>query len=160
MVSSSCPSPVNTHSVLLSLEYGKRARDKVCPSRPALQHRAKFWGLTLRDSCGLIFSTENRGWRSLFREFAARINPLAKIFARLEMWNVFSGQRYGFAGLRITANAGRPDNAAKSCQIHESQCARLSRANRSSNPSRCFDCQLNVFRRQVFLLPGDHFNEF
>jgi hypothetical protein len=43
----------------------------------------------------------------LDREVAARVDPLAKILARLEMRDVFSGKRNGLAGLRVSADTRR-----------------------------------------------------
>lgn len=93
------------------------------------------------------------------REIATGVDPLAKIFARLEMRYVLSGQCYGFAGLRVAAYTGRPEmqrKAAKPTNLN----ALASRERIAHQIQQVLNCQLNVLRRQVLLLPGDHFNEF
>ena len=126
----------NTHSVLLSLEYGKRAQIN------ALRLASRWKNALALD------------WK-----VAAGVHSFSQVLTWFEMRNIFAGERYGLTCFRISANSGRP--------IMQRKAAKAPYFNAFTPGERIahqiqqvFDCKLNVFRRQVFLLSGDQFNEF
>ena len=90
---------------------------------------------------------------------AADVNTLTQVFARFEMWNVLAGQRYSLARLRIAPNAWGTVVKRKTSKAPNLNT--LSLGQRITHKIKeMLNCQLHIFRRQVFLLAGDCFNKF
>ena len=87
------------------------------------------------------------------------VDALAKILARFEVRNVFAGQRNSLAGLRVAADTRWPEMQRKAAEA--SNLYSLSPGQGVAHQvQQVLDGQLNVFRRQMLLLPGEDFNEF
>ena len=99
------------------------------------------------------------GGSTLDREMTARVNSLAQVFAGLEVRDVLSGQRNGFAGFRIAPDSGRSEMQRKAAESAYFNPLAFGQGI-AHEVKQVFDRQLYILRREVFLLAGDGFNEF
>jgi len=87
------------------------------------------------------------------------IDAITKILARLEMGNILAGQRNSLAGLRVAADTRWPKMQRKAAEASNFYSVSPGQGV-AHKVQEVLDGQLNVFRRQMLLLPGDYFNEF
>ena len=95
----------------------------------------------------------------LDREFAARIDSLAEILARLEVRNVLAGQGHCLTGLGIPADSRGPEMQRETPEASNLDALPLGQRI-AHQIQQVLDRKLDVFRRQVLLLAGNGFYEF